>query len=150
MSTTLDVAVLRLPGNDDLPIPERATEGAAGFDLCAAVRSELTIPAGGRMRVPCGFSLAIPLGFEGQVRPRSGIAFKHGVTVLNAPGTIDSDYRGELTVLLINLGSEAFSVVRGLRIAQIVFAPVCAVEFRKVDVLPSSPRGSGGFGHTGL
>lgn len=146
------VRVRRLwPGRDaDLPLPRLMTAGAAGMDVVAAVGPEgLVLPPGGRALVPTGLALAIPVGYEVQVRPRSGLAFKHGVTVLNAPGTIDSDYRGEVGVLLVNHGAEAFTVQRGERIAQLVVARVLAAELALVDDLEDTERGAGGFGHTG-
>ena len=129
--------------------PAYATSGAAGLDLRAAIEGSVTIGPGGVSLVPCGFAVAIPPGFEAQVRPRSGLAAKHGVTVLNAPGTIDSDYRGEVKVLLINHGAEAFEVTPGMRIAQLVVARVARVEWRVVSELTDTDRGAGGFGHTG-
>lgn len=129
------------------PLPVRATEGAAGYDVCA--REGVTIPAGRFAKVPTGMKLAIPAGYEAQVRPRSGLAAKHGVTVLNAPGTIDSDYRGEVCVLLVNHGLEPFSVEPGMRIAQLVFAEVTTVRFQPVSSVVGSARGEGGFGSTG-
>lgn len=144
------ILVRRLPGNDDLPLPARATPGASGFDLHAAVREEAVIPPGGRALIPTGIALAIPPGFEAQVRPRSGLALRHGVTVLNAPGTIDADYRGEVGVILINLGTEPFVVRRGDRIAQLVFMVLPSVQLVPVDKLPDSARGSAGFGSTGV
>jgi dUTP pyrophosphatase len=126
------------------------TSGAAGVDLPAAVGEPQILLPGCFVQVPCGFATAIPEGFEGQVRPRSGLAARHGVTVLNAPGTIDSDYRGEVSVLLVNLGPEPFTITPGMRIAQLVIAPVVSVRWREVDELPSTGRGSGGFGHTGV
>jgi dUTP pyrophosphatase len=130
-------------------LPARLTSGAAGADLAAALTEPQTIPPGRFARIPCGFSIAIPEGFEGQVRPRSGLAARHGVTVLNAPGTIDCDYRGEVSVLLVNLGADAFAVTPGMRIAQLVIAPVVTPEWTEVVELPATERGSGGFGHTG-
>ena len=144
------ILVRRFPGNDDLPLPRRVTEGASGFDLHAAVLEAVVIPPGGRALIPTGIALAIPPGFEAQVRPRSGLALRHGVTVLNAPGTIDADYRGEVGVILINLGTEPFVVRRGDRIAQIVFAALPPVELVPVDELPESVRGAAGFGSTGV
>ncbi|MES2638213.1 MAG: dUTP diphosphatase [Myxococcota bacterium] len=141
----IDVKVL--PHGEGLPLPARATPGSAGFDLRAA--EDLTIPAGAWVVVPTGIALAIPDGWEGQVRPRSGLAAKHGVTVLNAPGTIDADYRGEIKVPLINHGPAPFVVTRGERIAQILFAPVPLVELRVVAELPDGHRGDRGFGSTG-
>jgi len=134
-----------------LALPQQHSSGAAGVDLCAALPADetLTIGPGRRAMVPCGFAIALPEGFEAQVRPRSGLAAKHGVTVLNSPGTIDADYRGEVKVILVNLGDETFEIRRGDRIAQLVVAPVSAVEFREVEVLEGTARGSGGFGSTG-
>jgi len=135
-------------GGTDL-LPSYATDGASGMDLRAAVRQDVVIPPGGRALVPTGVALAIPAGLEGQVRPRSGLALRHGVTCLNSPGTIDSDYRGELAVILANLGADPFTVRRGDRIAQIVFAPVSRALLRQVAELPATDRGEGGFGSTG-
>lgn len=142
-----EVAIRRLPHAADLPIPAYATEGAAGFDLAAA--ETLILPAGEHRLVGTGFAIALPPGFEAQLRPRSGLAAKHGVTVLNAPGTIDSDYRGEVKVLLVNLGDEQFSVERGMRIAQIVFASVARVRVEEFSLAGETRRGAGGFGSTG-
>ncbi len=141
----IDVKVL--PNGEGLPLPARATPGSAGFDLRAA--EDLTIPSGEWRVVPTGLALAVPDGWEGQVRPRSGLAAKHGVTVLNAPGTIDADYRGEIKVPLVNHGPTPFVVTRGERIAQILFAPVPVVELRVVDRLSEAHRGDRGFGSTG-
>jgi len=146
----VQVLVTRVPGTEDLPLPARATPGSAGFDLHAAVVEELCLAPGARALVPTGLAVAVPAGYEGQVRARSGLALRHGIMLPNAPGTIDSDYRGELRVILMNAGDEAFTVKRGDRIAQLVFAPVAAVEFEAVDALPDSERGSGGFGHSGV
>ena len=143
------VLVKRLPGNEDIPLPKRMSEWAAGFDVHAAVEDALVLAPGERALVPTGFALAMPRELEAQVRPRSGLALKHGVTCLNTPGTIDADYRGEVKVLLINLGSEPFEIRRGDRIAQIVFQRVPPVELAEVDELPATERGEGGFGHTG-
>ena len=147
----ISLKVLRLPHGAGLPLPAAATGAAAGIDLMAAVSdgAPVVVPPGGRARVPTGFSLAIPTGHEGQVRPRSGLADKHGVTVLNAPGTIDADYRGEVQVILINHGAEPFTVTRGLRIAQLVVAPVTAVTVEEATELDDTARGAGGFGSTG-
>lgn len=139
----------RCPGNADLPLPARATGGSAGLDLRACVEDPVTLAPGGRALVPTGFRVAIPEGFEGQVRPRSGIASRHGVTLANAPGTVDADYRGEVQVALINLGPEPFTVRRGDRIAQLVVAPVAHPEPEEAEELPGTERGAGGFGHTG-
>jgi dUTP pyrophosphatase len=146
----VEVLVKQLPSGHDLPIPRYQSEGAAGLDLHAAVEADTPIEPGRVVQVPCGLQLAIPAGFEGQVRPRSGLAKKSAVTVANAPGTIDSDYRGELCVLLINLGSAPFTVRRGDRIAQLVIAPVAHADLRVVEELPGTVRGAGGFGHTGV
>jgi dUTP pyrophosphatase len=133
---------------DPLPLPTYQTSGAAGMDLAADVAEPLWIAPGARALVPTGLALAIPPGYEGQVRPRSGLALRHGLTLLNSPGTIDSDYRGELQVLLINLGSEPCCVRRGDRIAQLVIAPVTRAALNEVDQLDLTGRGAGGFGHT--
>jgi dUTP pyrophosphatase len=130
-------------------LPRRMTDAAAGYDLHACLPEPLLLAPGTHARVPTGWALAIPVGFEGQVRPRSGLAFRHGVTVLNAPGTIDADYRGELAVLLVNLGREAFRIEHGERVAQLVVAPVASASWVEVSELPASPRGAGGFGSTG-
>jgi dUTP pyrophosphatase len=132
----------------DLPLPRYMTAGAAGMDLLADVDAPVDIPPGGRALIPTGLSVDIPAGYEAQVRPRSGLALRHGVTLLNAPGTIDSDYRGEVMVLLVNLGDRPFAVRRGDRIAQMVVAPVSRAELREANVLSDSARGDGGFGHT--
>lgn len=141
------VLVQRLPHAEGLPLPAYATEGAAGMDLLAA--REVTIPPGGRALVPTGLCIALPEGYEMQVRPRSGLALRHGVTVLNTPGTVDSDYRGEVGVILLNTGAEPFAVARGERIAQAVFAPVTRAAWEEVVMLPETRRGAGGFGSTG-
>ena len=148
---SLTVRVLRLPHGEGLPLPTYQTKHAAGLDLVAAVPREQPVKllAGARALVPTGFVLELPPGYEGQVRPRSGLAFKHGLTVLNSPGTIDADYRGEIMVLLVNLGSETFRVQRGDRIAQLVIAPVASVEVVAVEALAETERGQGGFGSTG-
>lgn len=148
MTLTLPVEVL--PHGEGLPLPTYATEGAAGADLCAAVEGELVIPPGGRVAVPTGLRVAVPKGFELQVRPRSGLALSWGVTVANAPGTVDSDYRGEVKVVLVNLGDKPYTVRRGDRIAQLVLAPVCRAQFQPVTALPFTQRGEGGFGSTGV
>jgi dUTP pyrophosphatase len=145
------VGIVRLPHGEGLPLPAYETAGAAGMDLRAAVSDDrpLLILPGRRVLAPTGLIFEIPEGFEGQVRPRSGLAFKHGITCLNTPGTIDSDYRGEIMVLLINHGDEAFAVTRGMRIAQIVFAPVTRAETEERGLAGVTARGSGGFGSTG-
>ncbi|HXU45796.1 MAG TPA: dUTP diphosphatase [Thermoanaerobaculia bacterium] len=143
------VRFVRSEGARDLPVPSAASSGCAGFDLRAAVEGEVLLAPGARSLVPTGLSLEIPHGWEAQVRPRSGLALRHGIGIANAPGTIDSDYRGEVCVILINWGSEPFVVRRGDRIAQLVFARVEAVEWLEVEALAESGRGSGGFGSTG-
>jgi len=142
--------VKRLPSAQDLPLPTAASPGSAGVDLRAAVESEVVLRPGERALVPTGFVLEIPAGWEGQVRPRSGLALRHGIGVLNAPGTIDSDYRGEVGVILVNLGTADFPVRRGDRIAQLVFARTEPVEWEEAEELEGSRRGEGGFGSTGL
>jgi dUTP pyrophosphatase len=143
------VLVTRRADCADLPLPAYQTDGAAGLDLLAAVAAPVAIAPGERCLVPCGMFIALPEGYEAQARPRSGLALKHGVTLLNSPGTVDSDYRGELQVIVINLGREPFVVTRGMRIAQLVIAPVTRAELIEVEALPDSRRGTGGFGHTG-
>ncbi len=133
----------------DLPLPRYMTEGAAGMDVVAAVAEPVTLRPRARALIPTGLSVAVPRGFELQVRPRSGLALRHGVTVANAPGTVDSDYRGELGVLLVNLGDAPFVVERGARIAQLVVAPVARARVELVEELDATARGAGGFGHTG-
>jgi dUTP pyrophosphatase len=144
------VALKRLPQGEGLPLPDYMSEHAAGADLCAAVREQLTLLPGARALVPTGFSIALPFGYEAQVRPRSGLAIRTGVTCLNTPGTIDADYRGEVQVVLANLGTEPVVIRRGDRIAQIVVAPVSRARFEIVEQLPPTTRGDGGFGSTGL
>jgi dUTP diphosphatase len=143
------VAIKVLPHGEGLPLPAYASAGAAGIDLAAAVDRALELRPGTRALVPTGIALALPEGYEGQVRPRSGLAVKHGLTVLNSPGTIDCDYRGEVQVILANLGDEAVTIRRGERIAQLVIAPVTRVEIERVTGLPETTRGAGGFGSTG-
>jgi dUTP pyrophosphatase len=143
----IDIEIKRLSSGEGLPLPAYASDGAAGLDVVAA--EDLTLAPGARRAVATGFAFAIPPGFEVQVRPRSGLALKHGITCLNTPGTIDSDYRGEVKVILANLGSEPFEIRRGERIAQLVPAPVLRAAFREVDELDSTERGAGGFGSTG-
>ena len=149
MPEPITVFLKRLPGAEDLPLPARMTAEAAGFDLRAAVPAPVAIAPGEVRVVPCGFAMAVPRGHEAQVRPRSGLASRHGVTPVNAPGTIDSDYRGEVMVPLINHGKAAFVVERGMRIAQRLVLPVPPVALVEVDELDDTGRGSGGFGHTG-
>ena len=151
MNTITNVRITRLPHAQDLPLPAYQTALAAGLDLTAAVPVDapLTLLPGARALVPTGLAIALPEGFEAQVRPRSGLAAKHGLTVLNSPGTIDADYRGEIQVILINLGSESISIARSMRIAQIVIATVARAVFVEVTNLDETGRGSGGFGSTG-
>jgi dUTP pyrophosphatase len=144
---TLQIEIL--PGNEDLGLPAYATEGAAGLDLKAALTEPFLLKAGERAMVPTGLKMAIPLGFEGCVRPRSGLAAKHGVTLTNSPGTVDADYRGEVKVLLINLGKEDLTLNRGDRIAQMLITPVAHAKVVRVEKLDDTVRGMGGFGHTG-
>jgi dUTP pyrophosphatase len=143
------VALKILPHGSELARPSYATESSAGIDLAAAVSGTIALAPGERMAVPTGITLALPDGYEGQIRPRSGLALKHGITVLNSPGTIDADYRGEIHIILANLGGETFVLERGQRIAQLVVAPVSRVAFDEVASLPESGRGAGGFGSTG-
>jgi len=144
------VPLKRLDNGADLALPQYETAGSAGADIRAAVDAPLRLEPGQRALVPAGFAMALPAGYEAQVRPRSGLAVKNGITVLNAPGTIDSDYRGEVRVPLINLSDEAFTVERGMRIAQLVIAPVVQAGFNEVGDLDETERGAGGFGSTGV
>ena len=148
--TTIRVPIRRLPSSDGLPLPAYMTPGAAGMDLYAAVAADVAIDPRTIVMIPTGLEMAIPDGFEGQVRPRSGLAVKHGISLPNTPATIDSDYRGEIRVPLINLGRESFRVSRGMRIAQLVVAPVARVTWDEVDELPATDRGGKGFGHSGV
>jgi dUTP pyrophosphatase len=141
--------IRRLPHSEGLPLPAYQTAGAAGMDLHAAVTDNVVVDPGSIVLVPTGLEIAIPDGFEAQVRPRSGLAVKHGISLPNTPATIDSDYRGEIRVPLINLGREAFVVSRGMRIAQLVVAPVTRVAWQEVSELPATARAGGGFGHSG-
>ena len=147
--TPVTVHVVRLPHAEGLELPAYATDGAAGLDLVAAVTAPVVLLPGAWALIPTGLSIALPAGYEAQVRPRSGLALKHGVTVLNAPGTIDADYRGEVGVILINHGTEPFTVERGLRVAQIVLARYERIAWSLADRLPDTARGAGGFGSTG-
>jgi dUTP pyrophosphatase len=149
-SSSVSVPLRRLPHGHDLDLPAYATKDAAACDLLAAVDASMTLRPGGRALIPTGISLAVPTGFEAQVRPRSGLALKHGITVLNSPGTIDADYRGEIGVILANLGESPFVVERGMRVAQLLLAPVTRATFDEVDNLDQTDRGTGGFGSTGL
>ena len=149
--TDTDVQIVRLPHGADLPLPAYQSAQAAGLDLLAAVPADapVTLAPGARALIPTGIAIALPPGMEAQVRPRSGLAARHGVTVLNSPGTIDADYRGELQVILVNLGGESFFIGRGMRIAQLVIAPVARARLRVVAELDLTPRGDTGFGSTG-
>ena len=145
------VAVTRVrPDTQPLPLPRYMTSGAAGMDLLADVPESVELRPGGRALIPTGIAIELPPGFEAQVRPRSGLALRHGVTLLNSPGTIDADYRGEIQVLMINLSDQPYAVRRGDRIAQMIVAPVVRAELREVETLNGSHRGAGGFGHTGM
>ncbi|MEK3915469.1 dUTP diphosphatase [Paenibacillus sp. FSL H7-0331] len=144
-----NVQLKRLPGNEDVQLPQKMSLSASGFDLYAAVTSPVEIGPGQRILIPTGLTLAMPPELEAQIRPRSGLALKHGITCLNSPGTIDADYRGEVKVLLINHGSETFIIQRNERIAQMVFQIVPSVQLIEVDMLTDTERGAGGFGHTG-
>ncbi len=146
----MDVLIERLPEAHDLPLPSYATEGSAGMDLQAAIDEELTLLPGARALVSTGIRIAIPKGYEAQIRPRSGLAIKYGLTLVNSPGTIDSDYRGTVQVAIINLGSEPIVIRRGDRIAQMILAPVVQAKLIESDSLPETDRGDGGFGHTGV
>ena len=146
----IPVAVKRLPHSEGLPLTAYATSGAAGIDLLAAVAAPLTIPPGARVLVPTGLAIALPHGYELQVRPRSGLALKNGIVLPNSPGTVDEDYRGELQVIVMNAGTEPFTVERGMRIAQGVLAPVVRIAWTEVAELPETDRGAGGFGSTGV
>jgi dUTP pyrophosphatase len=150
MTTDITIAIHILPHGEGLDLPAYATPGAAGMDAVAAVAAPLVLAPGERAAVPTGLAMAVPPGFEVQVRPRSGLAFKHGLTVANAPGTIDADYRGEVKVLLINLGPDPVTIDRGMRIAQLVPAAVTRAILNIVDTLDDTVRGSGGFGSTGV
>ena len=145
----ITVAITRLPGSEDLALPQYMSEHAAGMDLLAAVSAPVELLPGARRLIPTGLAIALPAGYEAQIRPRSGLALKHGVTVLNAPGTIDADYRGEIGVILVNHGEAPYIVRRGDRIAQMVIASHVRAKVRIVQVLPDSGRGTGGFGSTG-
>ncbi len=149
MTGPVRVWVKRLPHGEGLPLPDYATKESAGLDLSAAVVQPITLQPGARALVPTGFALALPPDYEAQVRPRSGLALRHGLTLLNSPGTIDADYRGEVMVILVNLGEEPVTITRGMRIAQLVVAPVARASLGEVPELPASPRGEGGFGSTG-
>ena len=150
MTNAIAVKIRRLPTSAGLPLPEYQTAGAAGMDLHAAVAEDVEIPAGKIALIPTGLEIAVPHGFEAQVRPRSGLAVKHGISLPNTPATIDADYRGEIRVPLINLGSDPFTVTRGMRVAQLVVAPIVRVAWDEVSDLPATTRAGQGFGHSGV
>ena len=150
IAQALRVPIRRWPGSEDVPLPAYQSAAAAGMDVYAVVASPVTIEPGGISLVPAGFAMAVPAGYEAQIRPRSGLAAKHGISIPNAPGTIDSDYRGQVHVPMINLGKSAFEVTRGMRIAQMLIKPVPRTVWEEVDTLPQTVRGEGGFGHTGI
>ena len=145
----LELAIQRLPGGTGLPFPCYMTMHSAGMDIHAAVTGDTVIQPGERVRIPSGFAISLPAGFEAQVRPRSGLALHHGITLPNSPGTIDADYRGEVKVIMANLGKESFRIRRGDRFAQMVVSRVARIEWNEVSILPESDRGEGGFGHSG-
>ena len=147
---SITVSLKRRPECSDIPLPSYETAGSVGMDLAAAVDGEVVVGPGERRLIPCGFHIALPSGYEAQVRPRSGLAVKHGISLVNTPGTIDSDYRGEVKVPIINHGAAAFTITRGMRIAQMVVAPVSRAQLQEVDDLPETGRGEEGFGHTGV
>lgn len=150
LKSDISIPIRRVAGSEDIPLPAYESVGAAGLDVRAAVTSTVRLEPGRIALIPCGFAIAIPPGYEAQLRPRSGLATKSGVTLVNSPGTIDADYRGEVGVALINLGTEIFEISRGLRIAQMVVAPVCKVEWNEVQDLQPTIRNKGGFGHSGI
>ena len=150
MKRPITVEIRRKPGCQDVPLPKYMSEHASGMDICAACDEKVEIAPGDIKLIPCGFYMAVPVGFEAQVRPRSGLALKHGITLPNTPGTIDADYRGEVCVILGNIGKDVFVVQRGMRIAQMVITAVTQVEIQLVEKLGDTVRGKGGFGHTGM
>jgi deoxyuridine 5'-triphosphate nucleotidohydrolase len=147
--STVAVQLRRLPHGADLPLPSYATQGAAGMDVCAAVTEPVTIAPGRRALIPTGFAIALPPGYELQIRPRSGLALKHGIVLPNSPGTIDEDYRGEIQIIILNASDEHFTITRGMRIAQAVLSPVIRAAWQEVETLDETNRGTGGFGSTG-
>ena len=150
MTGTAQILVKRLPHHDGLDLPAYSTQGSSGMDLVAAVNEDVVLRPGKRALIPTGISISLPQGLEAQIRPRSGLALKHGVTLLNTPGTIDSDYRGEIQIIMINLGEKAFLIKRGLRIAQMIISQYVTADFKIVDELDVTLRNTGGFGHTGV
>ena len=149
MTKKIQLRVKRLENGKDLALPETHTNFAAGVDLSAAIRGNILLKPGERKIIPTGLAIALPTGFEAQIRPRSGLAIKNGITVLNSPGTIDSDYRGEIGVILINLGDKNFKIEHGMRIAQMIISPVIGINWEEIDILPETNRGNSGFGSTG-
>ena len=147
--TNITINVKQLPHAEGLALPAYQSAGAAGMDVMAALAEPVYLAPGARIAIPTGLSISVPAGYEAQIRPRSGLAFRHGLTVVNAPGTIDSDYRGEIKILLINLGAETIEISHGMRIAQMVIAPVVQASLQEVDSLSDTDRGAGGFGSTG-
>ena len=150
MESPITIQIRRKAGSQDVPAPRYMSEHASGMDVCAACEDDVIIAPGDVKLIPCGFYMAVPVGYEAQMRPRSGLALKHGIVLPNSPGTIDADYRGEVCVIVANVGSEVFAVQRGMRIAQMVIAPVTRVETAMVEELDDTARGQGGFGHTGV
>jgi len=150
LSGSINLQVCRKAGNEDVPLPKYMSEHASGMDVFAACADDVEVAPGDLKLIPCGFTMAIPPGYEAQMRPRSGLASRHGIVLPNAPGTIDADYRGEVCVILGNIGRDAFVVKRGMRIAQMVIAPVVRAEVAEAAELPATGRGEGGFGHTGV
>jgi dUTP pyrophosphatase len=146
----MKISIRRLPHAKDLPLPSYATEGSAGLDLLAAMDEEIVLAPRERRAIPSGIAIALPMGYEAQIRPRSGLALRYGVTVLNAPGTIDADYRGEVMTILVNHGPEGFTIKRGMKIAQMVIAAYVRAEWDEAELLETTARGTGGFGSTGL
>jgi dUTP pyrophosphatase len=144
----VEVRIHRLVGNEDIPLPKYMTDQAAGMDIFAAVKADVIISPGERKKIPAGIAVSLPAGYEAQIRPRSGLAIKHGVTLLNSPGTIDADYRGEIALIVINHGNESFIVSRGLRLAQMIIQEICQVDWILSGELDATTRGDGGFGHT--
>lgn len=149
VASPIQVEIRRKAGCEDVPLPAYMSEQAAGMDVCAACEGDVVLGPGEILAVPCGFSVAVPAGYEAQIRARSGLALRHGLMIPNGPGTIDADYRGEVCVILGNMGRQSFSVRRGMRIAQMVIAPVARAVWNEVDELDRTDRGQGGFGHTG-
>jgi len=148
MRQKVKILIQKTEGNEDIPLPHYMTTLAAGMDLYAAVKQEEIIAPGQRKKIPTGIKIALPEGYEAQIRPRSGLALHHGITLLNTPGTIDADYRGEIALIVINLGQETFTIKRGDRLAQMVIQKICRAQWQETTNLPQTPRGDGGFGHT--